>query len=243
MATQRPPVIPPWAESGDKTAPANNAEIQTGWPLTNVPPSRQKFNWLLNFLANGILYLTRRGIADWDEDEEYLVGDKALGSDGYTYRAKVDNQGLEPQTNPTEWELWAFTATQLAGALSPLTLSSANARVGINEAAPLVKLHITGTDAIKLPVGTTGQRPAGASGYIRWNSTLQSFEGYGASGWGSLGGGAVGGGLDKIFWENDQTATTDYAITTGKNAMVAGPLAIADGITITVPDGSVLTIV
>lgn len=55
--------------------------------------------------------------------------------------------------------------------------------------------------------------------------------------------GAKGGGTDKIFWENDQTMTTNYSITNGKNAVVAGPLAIDTGVTLTVPTGSVLTIV
>ena len=57
------------------------------------------------------------------------------------------------------------------------------------------------------------------------------------------GGGAVGAGTDKVFYENDQTVTQSYTISAGKNAMVAGPLAVASGQTITIPSGSELTIV
>ena len=57
------------------------------------------------------------------------------------------------------------------------------------------------------------------------------------------GGGAVGAGTDKIFYENDQTVTQSYTISAGKNAMAAGPLAVASGQTITIPSGSELTIV
>ena len=57
------------------------------------------------------------------------------------------------------------------------------------------------------------------------------------------GGGAVGAGTDKVFYENDQTVTQSYSINAGKNAMVAGPLAVASGKTITIPSGSELTIV
>ena len=57
------------------------------------------------------------------------------------------------------------------------------------------------------------------------------------------GGGAVGAGTDKVFYENDQTVTQSYSISAGKNAMVAGPIAIASGETVTVPSGSELTIV
>ena len=57
------------------------------------------------------------------------------------------------------------------------------------------------------------------------------------------GGGAVGTGTDKVFYENDQTVTQSYSISAGKNAMAAGPLAVASGQTITIPSGSELTIV
>ena len=57
------------------------------------------------------------------------------------------------------------------------------------------------------------------------------------------GGGAVGTGTDQIFYESDQTVTQSYSISAGKNAMAAGPLAVASGKTITIPSGSELTIV
>lgn len=57
------------------------------------------------------------------------------------------------------------------------------------------------------------------------------------------GGGATGGGTDKIFYENDTTVSVDYEITSGKNAMTAGPITISDGITVTIPNGSTWTVV
>ncbi|NBW14714.1 MAG: hypothetical protein EBR82_42620 [Caulobacteraceae bacterium] len=55
--------------------------------------------------------------------------------------------------------------------------------------------------------------------------------------------GAVGGGTDKLFWENDQTMTTNYTLTSNKNAMTAGPITINSGITLTVPSGATYTVV
>jgi hypothetical protein len=52
-----------------------------------------------------------------------------------------------------------------------------------------------------------------------------------------------GGGSDLVFLENDQVVTTNYTITAGKNAMTAGPITINAGVTVTVPSGSVWTIV
>lgn len=57
------------------------------------------------------------------------------------------------------------------------------------------------------------------------------------------GGGATGGGSDQVFYENDQTVTTNYTITTNKNAMTAGPITVDSGVTVTVPSGSTWTIV
>jgi hypothetical protein len=55
--------------------------------------------------------------------------------------------------------------------------------------------------------------------------------------------GAVGGGSDKIFWENDQTVTTNYTMTSNKNAVSAGPIAVNTGVTVTIPTGGVWTVV
>lgn len=49
--------------------------------------------------------------------------------------------------------------------------------------------------------------------------------------------------VNGIFWENDQTVTTNYTITNNKNAMSAGPITIANGITVTIGDGEIWTIV
>lgn len=57
------------------------------------------------------------------------------------------------------------------------------------------------------------------------------------------GGGATGAGGNKIFFENDQTVTADYTLTTSKNAMSAGPITINTGITVTVPSGQTWTVV
>jgi hypothetical protein len=68
---------------------------------------------------------------------------------------------------------------------------NANNRLGIGTATPAVKLSIVGTDAVLLPVGTTAQRPTGATGYLRFNSDSSSFEGYNGSSWSSVGGANV----------------------------------------------------
>jgi hypothetical protein len=55
--------------------------------------------------------------------------------------------------------------------------------------------------------------------------------------------GATGGGDDKVFWENDKSITTNYTVTTNKNAMTAGPITVNAGVSVTVPAGSAWTVV
>ena len=53
---------------------------------------------------------------------------------------------------------------------------------------------------------------------------------------------AAAGAKDDIFWENNTTVADDYTLT-GKNAVSAGPITVADTKTVTVADGYVWVIV
>lgn len=97
---------------------------------------------------------------------------------------------------------------------------------------------VNATDAIKVPVGSTAQRPNGSDGLIRANSTLNKFEGYINGEWGAIGGGATGGGADEVFVQNSMTVTTSYSIPVGKSASSVGTITLNSGVTVTVPSGS-----
>jgi hypothetical protein len=59
----------------------------------------------------------------------------------------------------------------------------------------------------------------------------------------TIGNGATGAGGDQIFVENGQTVTASYTLPVGFNAMSTGPIAIADGVLVTIPSGSVWAII
>jgi len=98
--------------------------------------------------------------------------------------------------------------------------------------------------ALTLPVGTTAQRPGSPStGQIRFNSTTSAAEIYDGSAFTAVGGGgATGGGGEQIFHESENEMNNSYTITTNSNALVAGPLTIASGATLTINSPSVVTI-
>lgn len=103
---------------------------------------------------------------------------------------------------------------------------------------------LSGTGVLDLPVGTTAERPGTpTSGMIRFNSSLTQFEGYNGTAWGQIGAGATGGGSDTVFFENGQTVTTNYTLSTGKNAVSAGPVTINNSVVVTIPSGASWVIV
>ena len=116
--------------------------------------------------------------------------------------------------------------------------------------APVAGATFTGavihnyTTALRIPVGTTAQRSGSpATGDLRFNSTLGSAEIYDGSAFTAVGGGSgtTGGGSDELFLETDQTMTTNYTLTSNKNAMTISPV-INSGVTLTVPSGAILVI-
>ena len=101
------------------------------------------------------------------------------------------------------------------------------------------------TSAVQLPVGTTAQRPASPStGDFRFNSTTTQAEVYDGSSFTAVGGGGggTGGGNEQIFFESENEMNSSYTISSNHNALVAGPLTIASGATLTINSPSVVTI-
>ena len=80
----------------------------------------------------------------------------------------------------------ARSGTDLAFETNLLALDVTNSRVGIGTASPATTLHVSATDSLRLPSGTTAQRPgSAANGDIRYNTTTSQLEGY-AGGWANL---------------------------------------------------------
>ena len=87
------------------------------------------------------------------------------------------------------------------------------------DTADALKLNLSGgtltgdlilntTGALKIPVGTTGQRPTAATGQIRWNSTDGAIEVYNGTAWTAVGTGSSNKVLDTFTGDNSNRTFT-----------------------------------
>jgi len=92
----------------------------------------------------------------------------------------------------------ASGATSSASAAASSATASANSATAAASSAASIgtdpsfnSVTVTGSTAVKMPVGTTAERPTPVTGQLRYNSTLAAFEGY-TTEWGEIGGGGGG---------------------------------------------------
>ena len=105
--------------------------------------------------------------------------------------------------------------------------------------------QLSGIDASALKFGgATKVQATNTGAVVTGILTATSFEGDGSNLSNLPAGAPVGGAsTNTVFFENDIAVAVNYQITSGKNAMSAGPISINAGIAVTVPSGSSWTIV
>jgi len=124
-----------------------------------------------------------------------------------------------------------FHVDRATGEITFVTDAKFNGTVGI--AGTLTYEDVTNIDAIGIITARSGI-----------NVTGGTITGDGSGLTGLPAGAPVGGAsTNTVFFENDNSVDVSYTISTDKNAMAAGPIAIKAGVTVTVPSGSFLTIV
>ena len=124
-----------------------------------------------------------------------------------------------------------FHVDRATGEITFVTDAKFNGTVGI--AGTLTYEDVTNIDAIGIITAREGINVSGGT-----------IKGDGSGLTGLPAGAPVGGAsTNTVFFENDNSVDVSYTISTDKNAMAAGPIAIKSGVTVTVPSGSFLTIV
>jgi len=89
----------------------------------------------------------------------------------------------------------------------------------------------------------TGDLAPKSGSNLTFNSATGALGATSYTGDGSSLTGVASAVADGCIYENSQTISNNYTISTNKNALSAGPITIANGVTLTVPSGSVYTIV
>jgi len=131
-----------------------------------------------------------------------------------------------------------------AAAASAVLAANAAASITVPAGKAVVLQDEAKIGAATLPSGTTAQRPVSpVFGDTRANTTLNSTEWWNGTAWVPMGGGATGAAGNYVFIENDMHVTGNYEITANKNAMSAGPITVDNGVTVTIPNNSVWSIV
>ena len=124
-----------------------------------------------------------------------------------------------------------FHVDRATGEITFVTDAKFNGTVGI--AGTLTYEDVTNIDAIGIITARAGINVSGGT-----------ITGDGSGLTGLPAGAPVGGAsTNTVFFENDNSVDVSYTISSGKNAMAAGPIAIKSGVTVTLPSGSFLTIV
>ena len=127
---------------------------------------------------------------------------------------------------------YAFDQTGALNVAGALTVTGNTALTGTLSATG--DGTFSGTGQVKLPSGTTAQRSGSpVNGMLRYNSTIEQFEGYADGAWGGISGAQAGGAI----LTNKSNASASYTIASGENGLSVGPITVDTGVTITVSSG------
>ena len=90
-----------WASNGDVESPSS-LKIETGW-LPDEKPFNQYFNHIDNKQDKMLAHINQVGVCVWDQDTSYKAATSYVqGGSGSIFRAKLDNQNVNPDTDTSE---------------------------------------------------------------------------------------------------------------------------------------------
>ena len=142
---------------------------------------------------------------------EFVTDGTINGGTGWVSTV-LDAANFNLNTDPVEWAQFQGEGTFTAGAGLVLngTQFSVNETLPLNQINPVGDdLIISGTSAVRLPQGTTLERPTEATGQIRFNTQDSQFEGYDGVAWAGLGGTVDVDQDTKVIAENSPGSDDD----------------------------------
>ncbi len=184
--------------------------------------------------------VTNAKIADDSIDSEHYVDgsiDTAHIANDAVTAAKLADTSVSAGSYGSATAIPAITVD----AQGRITAASTNS---INTSTIPVADESTDTTCFPVFVTTaTGDQAPKTGSNLTFNSATGALGATSYTGDGSSLTGVASTVADGCIYENSQTISNNYTITTNKNAMSAGPITVASGATLTIPSGSTYTIV
>ena len=209
-------------------------------------------------IASGAV--TTAKIAD-DAVTQAKIADDAVGADQLASSAVVTASIVDANVTTAKIANDAVTADKLAdtsvsagsyGSATAIPAITVDAQGRITAASTnsintsTIPVADESTDTTCFPVfvtAATGDLAPKSGSNLTFNSATGALGATSYTGDGSSLTGVASTVADGCIYENSQTISNNYTITTNKNAMSAGPITVASGATLTIPSGSTYTIV
>ena len=160
---------------------------------------------------------------------------QSVTSADWTLTTTTPGDTANPSTNQARYAILIATGTP-ATTRYIYAPQQSKTYVVINNCTDQSSIYIRGGTSSSFTTGV--EIEAKGSALVAWDATASDFVKIAGGG-----GGASGAGGDQIFFQNDLTVTANYTIPTGKNAGTFGPVTVNSGVTVTVPTGSVWSVV
>ncbi len=160
---------------------------------------------------------------------------QSVTSADWTLTTAIPGDTANPSTNQARYAVLIATGTP-ATTRYIYAPQQSKTYVVINNCTDQSSIYIRGGTPSSFTTGV--EIEATGSALVAWDATVSDYVKIAGGG-----GGASGAGGDQIFFQNDLTVTANYTIPTGKNAGTFGPVQINSGVTVTVPSGSVWSVV
>lgn len=195
-------------------------------------------NDMIDYINNVYQYYAALGTAAYDDSQMSAddvvanrllkVGAFGLGGEALISSSSADDFviGSFTQFSGTEAECVAANLPAIENALPTAARTYVVLTFGVSTAIVQFATETVGDGLSPDEIIPQFKRVKTSSGWTSWKPV-----------------GSGAGAKRGVFYEGKQELTTDYTVPANTNAMSIGPLTIASGVTVTVPPGSVWTIV
>ena len=145
-----------WGSGGAKIEP-DITKIIEGWQLGEQPP-HEYMNWLQNTFGSKLNHILKNGIAEWNDETEYLSG-ASVQHNGNVWLCKATNTNSVPTDTNANWKR-IITVESLTTVLGEYVALTGNQTIaGVKTFSSTIQASISGnSETVTNGVYTTGNQ-------------------------------------------------------------------------------------